>query len=288
MPNTTINGWNIAYHESGAGVPILCIHGGFGGPQGAFLPAMPYFPTALGMGFRVIEYDRRNCRLSEMREATYTQDDLAAEAAGILDHLGLERAIVVGDSMGGTIAQSFALAFPERVVGLALVETSAHMKDAPFYGPLKELIAVADREGADAVFERRRRAIYEPQLPPNIASLPEERRTALQAQLDAVGKALQAVGEPKVKEVALGELCNWRAHLDFDTRSQLAELARHRTLVLHGDIDPTVPTDHGRDLHAAIPGSELFLVPGGQHGILVWPEGRRALSDWALRMAAKI
>jgi pimeloyl-ACP methyl ester carboxylesterase len=150
---------------------------------------MPYFVPALGDGFRIIEYDRRNCRLSEMREAAYTQDDIAAEAAVLLDHLGVDRALIVGDSMGGTIAQSFALAFPQRVAALALMETSAHMHEAPFYGPLKGMIALADAEGADAVFERRRRAIYEPQAPmtSTLASLPEERRKALQAQLDSVG-----------------------------------------------------------------------------------------------------
>ncbi len=286
MPDVTINGWKIAYRETGVGTPVLCIHGGFGGPQGTFLPPNPYFVPALGDGFRIIEYDRRNCRLSEMREAVYTQDDLAAEAAGLLDHLGLERIIVVGDSMGGTIAQSFALAFPERVFALALVETSAHMHEAPFYGPLKELIALDDAEGTGAVFERRRRAIYEPQLPANIASLPEERRFALQEQMDAAGQALANVPEAKVKEVALGELCNWRAHVASDTRPRLAELARHRTIVIHGDMDQTVPTGHGRELHAAIAGSELALIPGGQHGIFIWPGGRSAIRHWALEVAA--
>jgi 3-oxoadipate enol-lactonase len=281
-----INGWNINYRETGGGFPVLCIHGGFGGPQGAFLPPMPYFVPALGDGFRIIEYDRRNCRLSEMREAAYTQDDIAAEAAGLLDHLGLDRALIVGDSMGGTIAQSFALAFPQRVVALALVETSAHMHEAPFYGPLKGMVTLADAEGADAVFERRRKAIYEPQLPPNIASLPEERRLALQAQMDEVGARLRSVEEAQVKQAALGELCNWRAHATYDTRSRLRELARHRTLVLHGDADTTVPTDHGRELAASIPGAELSLIAGGQHAILNWPDARTALRSWALRIAA--
>ena len=285
MPEANIDGWKIAYRESGSGPPVLCIHGGFGGPQGAFLPPMPYFVPALGDGFRVIEYDRRNCGSSEMREATYTQDDLAAEAVGLLDHLGIERAIIVGDSMGGTIAQSLALAFPERVKALALVETSAHMFDSPFAQPLKSLVDLAAAEGADVAFERRRRAIYEPQLPPNIESLPAERLAALQAQMDAVGKALQDVGETRVKLAALGELCNWRAHLAYDTRPRLGELARHSTLVLHGDADTTVPTSHGEELARSIPGAQLALVAGGQHGIFVWPDAGHALRSWASSVA---
>lgn len=285
MSEATIGGWTITYRESGVGVPVLCIHGGFGGPQGAFLPPLPYFVPALGDGFRVIEYDRRNCRLSEMREATYTQDDLAAEAVGLLDHLGIERAIIVGDSMGGTIAQSLALAFPERVRALALVETSAHMFDSPFAQPLKSLVDLANSEGVEAVFERRRKAIYEPQLPLNIESLPAERRTALQSQMDAIGQALSDVGEAKVKMAALGELCNWRAHVGYDTRPRLGELSRHSTLVLHGDADTTVPTAHGEELAKAIPGAQLALVAGGQHGIFVWPEAGLALRTWASSVA---
>lgn len=283
-----INGWEIEHTVVGEGPPVLCIHGGFGGPMSRFAERARYFAIAIGDGFRLIEYDRRNCGQSDIREASYTQDDLADEAAGVLDRLEIGRAIIVGDSMGGTIAQSFALRHPERVAALALVETSAHMTDAPFYGPLTSLMKMAESEGTDAVFERRRRSIYEPQLPPNLASLPEERREAMQAMYAAYVENVRNVEEAVVRLVAVGELCNWRAHVGFDARAVLGELERYHTLVLHGDADATVPTSHGQELAAAIPGARLALIAGGQHGIFAWPEAREALQGWLADVAAGI
>ena len=283
-----INGWEIEHTVAGEGPPVLCIHGGFGGPMSRFAERARYFAMAVGDGFRVIEYDRRNCGQSGIREASYTQDDLAEEAAGVLDQLEIGRAIIVGDSMGGTIAQSFALRHPDRVAALALVETSAHMTDAPFYAPLTGLMTMAESEGADAVFERRRRSIYEPQLPPNLAALPDERQEAMRAMYAAYRENVRDAEEAVVKLVAVGELCNWRAHVGFDTRSALGELGRHRTLVLHGDSDATVPTPHGQELAAAIPGARLALIAGGQHGIFAWPEARVALQAWLADVAAGI
>jgi len=283
-----INGWEIEHTVAGEGPPVLSIHGGFGGPMSRFAERARYFAMAVGDGFRLIEYDRRNCGQSEIREASYTQDDLAEEAVGVLNQLEIGRAIIVGDSMGGTIAQSFALRHPDRVAALALVETSAHMTDAPFYGPLTGLMTMAESEGADAVFERRRRSIYEPQLPPNLAALPDERQEAMRATYASYRETLRNVEEAVVKLVAAGELCNWRAHAGFDTRSALGELGRHRTLVLHGDSDATVPTPHGRELAASIPGARLALIAGGQHGIFAWLEARVALQTWLADVTAGI
>lgn len=281
MPKAQINGWIINYDTEGDGPPVLCIHGGFGGPQSALTPATPsYFAPARRTGWMWIEYSRRNCGKSEFREAEYSQDDLAAEAAGLLDHLGIGRAIIFGDSMGGTIAQSFALNFPERVAALVLSETSAHMRDAPFYGPLLGMVHLANEQGSDAVFERRRRLLYDP--PPFLIpeGTPEWRVERLREMAKTSRAAIAAAPEDQVRRIAAGELCNWRAHAEYDTRARLPELSRHRTLVLHGDADTTVPTEHGRELARNIIGSDLCIVPDGQHGILMWPGAAEALQDW--------
>src|SRR5690606_39743505 len=106
MPKVSLNGWIINYEIDGEGQPILAIHGGFGGLGPAVAPT-EYFTPLSGVG-RLITYSRRNCGKSEFRDERYTQDDLADEAAALLDHLEIEQAVIVGDSMGGTIAQSFA------------------------------------------------------------------------------------------------------------------------------------------------------------------------------------
>ena len=279
MTKATINGWELDYTVTGDGPPLLFIHGGFGGVAGRLMPQPGMIAQAIGDGFSLIQYSRRNCGLSEMREASYTQDDIADEAAALLTHLGHDKAIICGDSMGGTIAQSFALRHPEQINALALIETSAHMSDAPFYQPLKGLMTVAALHGADALFEKRRGAIYGPPAP-NYDAFPAERREAMRAMADGLRVKLPEAPEELVRSCALGELCNWRAHASYDTRPQLVEIGRFAPLVLHGDSDTTVPTPHGEDLARDIPGASLALIPGGNHGILAWPAARTALRSW--------
>ena len=278
MPTADIGGWQISYTDTGSGYPLLFIHGGFGGTA---LPLAPQPIRKAVDDVRLIEYDRRNCGQSEMRDEVYTQDDLGDEAAALLDYISIDEAVIVGSSMGGTIAQSLALRHPERVAALALVNTSARMKDSPFYAPMAEMVELASREGSDAVFERRRENIYNPPLPtPRRPGVTDADRREMQERLDAQIKAVHEAPEEELKATALGELCNWRAHLTFDTREDLGGLAEHRVLVIHGDSDSIVPTEHGVELADGIPGAELVLIPGGDHGILMWPKAREALRSW--------
>ncbi len=279
MPKVSLNGWIINYELDGDGEPILAIHGGFGGLGPAVAPT-EYFTPLSGAG-RLITYSRRNCGKSEFRDERYTQDDLADEAAALLDHLGLAQAVIVGDSMGGTIAQSFALRHPEKVKALVLSETSAHMRDTVFYGPLHRMCQLDAEEGADAVFERQKANMLEPPRPQFNELTPDFRKTQMLEQWERVTAAVAAgIDASLMRRIALGELRNWQAHADYDTRDRLGELGRHKTFVLHGDSDPVVPTTHGLELGSSIPGAEFKLITGGQHAILNWPEAAQALKEW--------
>jgi 3-oxoadipate enol-lactonase len=279
MPKVSLGGWIINYEIDGDGPTVLAIHGGFGGFGPAVAPT-DYFTPLSGVG-RLITYSRRNCGKSEFRDARYTQDDLADEAAALLDHLGLAQAIIVGDSMGGTIAQSFALRHPGKVRALVLSETSAHMRDAMFYGPLHRMCQIDAEQGPEAVFERQRGNMENPPAPQFNELTPEFRKVQMLEQWERVKAAAAAgVDESLMRRIGLGELRNWQAHAEFDTRDQLHDLGRHKVLVLHGDADPVVPTEHGLELAHGIPGAELKLIPGGQHAIINWPEAVSALKEW--------
>ena len=103
MPTATINGIELFYEVSGSGQPVLFIHGGYGGAETAVVPKLP--PEITGIlpadRFQVVTYDRRNAGQSEFSQAPYTLEDLADDARALLDHLGIDRAIVVGSSAGG-------------------------------------------------------------------------------------------------------------------------------------------------------------------------------------------
>ena len=106
---------------------------------------------------RVICFDQRGHGESGAPDGPYTREDLAADVVGVLDQLGVERAILVGHSMGGIVSMATALAHPERVAGLVLLGTASHCsgKVAGWY----EKIALAGEQDGTAGLARR---IYGP------------------------------------------------------------------------------------------------------------------------------
>jgi pimeloyl-ACP methyl ester carboxylesterase len=131
MPNATVNGVEIDYEISGSGVPALFIHGGFGGPA-TTLVAQNRNDADLLPADKVmtISYDRRGAGQSEYTLSHYTVADLAADARALLAHLGINRSIIVGSSMGGMVAQQYALDYPQHVEALALINTGTNLMDA--------------------------------------------------------------------------------------------------------------------------------------------------------------
>ena len=107
------------------GLPVLFIHGGYGGPittlfgpprwfDSVFLPSDPVC---------LVRYSRRNAGTSTYVFEPFELSDLAADAAGLLDALAIDRAVIIGSSAGGPVALEFALSRPERVIALALPNT---------------------------------------------------------------------------------------------------------------------------------------------------------------------
>ncbi len=120
MPETKINNLDIHYEEPrGEGEPLLLI-AGLGGDHGSWLPVA----DELARDFRLILFDNRGAGRSTVPEAPYTIREMAGDIADLLDVLKIESAHVIGHSMGGYIAQEFAINYPERVEKLVLEGTA--------------------------------------------------------------------------------------------------------------------------------------------------------------------
>jgi len=154
MPIAEVNGTTIYYKEHGRGEPILLIMG-LATQMVAWPPAM--IDALVAQGYRVIPFDNRDIGLSaktqgpaphlkdvlrgaaapRLARADYSLADMADDAAGLLGHLGIERTHVVGVSMGGMIAQEFAIRHPERVATLASIMSNTgnkrHGRPAPSF-----------------------------------------------------------------------------------------------------------------------------------------------------------
>src|SRR5262245_44842267 len=143
MPHATIDGVKINYNEAGEGEPLLLIMG-YGMPGDAWLGSLPFLH-----GFRAIYFDNRGTGRSDKPAGPYTVVQMADDAAGLLDHLGIGSAHVYGVSMGGMIAQELALRHPGKVRSLVLGCTLCGGEQSRMAEPeiIEQLVDVVSRMG---------------------------------------------------------------------------------------------------------------------------------------------
>jgi pimeloyl-ACP methyl ester carboxylesterase len=286
MPTMPVNGVETYYEVQGEGTPVLFIHGGFGGAPSTLVPSERVITGLLPQDrIRLITYDRRSCGQSQYILEPYTLEDLAADARALLDRLGIERAIVIGDSMGGMVAQQYALSFPETVIALALVETGVDLMDDTVWGKqMRDEVAWAERDGAAAVFEARRDRLRNPPAPPATQEFPQELAERVRAQQSAYADAVAQISDDELLTYFAGALRNEAAFIGYDFENDLGAFSMP-VCVIHGNADRVVPLDLGQELRDWIPGAEFHEIEGGTHGILAFAAAAEALRDWVLRMA---
>ncbi|WP_290056612.1 alpha/beta fold hydrolase [Amycolatopsis solani] len=216
----------------------------------------------------VIRYDHRDTGRSVSYppgEPPYELRDLAADAVGVLDALGVERAHVVGISLGGMIAQVAALAEPARIASLTLVATSPG--EGPDLPPpsLRVLTALADVEppdwtDRDSVVEHLVAAARPLSGPSRDFDEHAHRRVAARVFVRAGGR-LESAGN----HAYLDHGAPWRPRLGRITAP---------TLVVHGADDPIHPVAHAHALAAAIPGAAVRILGRAGHELseVDWPD----------------
>lgn len=229
-------------------------------------------------GFRVIAFDNRDIGLStrltklgpppllrliisaklglSWRPRTHYQlTDMADDLAALLDALGIDRAHIVGTSMGGMIAQRLALAHPQRVGSLACIMSSS---------------------GAPGLPDPRRDVARQMQTGP-ARTLEQEIERAIALRLLLAGELATADRSELAQRASRSVSRTWPPH-DGPTRQYAAILAdrerwkllgglRSPTLVVHGDADPLLPVEHGRDLALRIPHARFEVASNMGHEI---------------------
>jgi pimeloyl-ACP methyl ester carboxylesterase len=282
MPFASVNGVRLSYESLGEGVPLLFIHGGYGGAASTLAPQNHAIQTILPREkVRTILYDRRNAGLSDYADAHYTMQTIAADALGLLDHLGISRAIVVGTSAGGPPALEIALSHPERVIALCLPNTGANLAslERPQGKTRLGLVQRSKAEGDRAVFDGRKAELRIPAA----SDSKDPAEIARQQKLEA---ALQTVSEEDLFRYSVGEIRNFEAYLGIDYTQRLSEL-KMPVCIIHGTADRVVPYAWGEALHKAIAQSEMYPIPDADHGILSYEGAAVALRDWVGRVLAK-
>jgi len=275
VPKVTANGIEIHYEERGNKAdPAMLLIMGFG----AQLTLWPdeLVEALVNHGFRVIRYDNRDIGLSHKFDGVkapglikmtllskiglkpkvpYTLADMADDGAGLLDALGIEKAHIVGASMGGMIAQHFAARHAGKCLSLTSVFSTTGNPKLPPARPeaMKALVTRPGSTDEDVLVEHGMmlaRTIGSPGYPAEERRLRERTRASVRRSFYPEGptRHLSAI-------VADGDRREMLNHISVPT------------LVLHGEDDPLVPCEGGRDTAACIPGAKLKTIPGWGHDL---------------------
>ena len=237
----TIQGLRIHAESAGEGVPIL-LHSGIFSEMRHWGPLIEHLH-----GFRVITYDAPGIGSSQVPSSPMSMLGLADIGAGILDHLGLSSAHVLGVSFGGAVAQQMALSHPERVDKLILASTS-------FGGP-----AIPGR--LSALLRMMHPHSYHPDRLARSAGAMFGGRMRTEPEL-AAGLKMTKPGSLRAAAFRLSALAGW-------TSLHRLPSIRHETLVLCGDDDPVTPHVNHRVMARLIPSARLHTVKGGGHLVLL-------------------
>ena len=207
---------------------------------------------------RVVRFDNRDCGLSTKidPDELYTLDDMARDVVGVMDALAIDRAHIVGRSMGGMVAQLLALDHGERVRSLALLISSPGLGDDRLPGPAEEFLdALAARQLAPPPKTRDERVDY----------LVEVFRLYAGTAVPFEESRLRAACAAEVERMWYPESGHGHAAWSTATRvDRLGEIAVP-TLIMHGTVDPVVPVEHAHFMAAAIPDNEPWIIDGLGH-----------------------
>lgn len=244
MPTIKSNGIDLYYESTGpAGAPTIV----FAHSVGCSLEIWDAQVAALSDRYRCIRYDLRSHGRSQAVDAETSIDDLAADLLGLLDALDIDKANIVGLSIGGMVGQAFAVAHPDRVVSLGLVSTTACLPTLEFWQARADKVRADGMESvADDVLPRWFTDGFREREPGIVAGY---RQRFVATEPGGYGRCCVAIGK-------------------MDIRERIGAI-RAPTLIIVADQDPATPPAMAEDLRQRIPDSEMVVISGASHIVSV-------------------
>jgi len=244
MPIVAVNGIDLYYVEAGSGEPLVLVMG-FGGDHSSW----GFQLSALSAQYRVIAFDNRGSGRSSAPALPYTTRMMADDAIALMDRLGIERAHILGVSLGGMIAQEIALGHAARVRSLQLHCTAARA-DRYMLALLENLRMARDKLGRELAQRAMALWLFAP--------------TTFNERSEFVDMLLYAASSQSHPQSDVGFARQGDAVIAHDALARLGEITCP-TLVAVGEEDQLAPPRFSREIARAIAHAEFRTIPEAGH-----------------------
>jgi aminoacrylate hydrolase len=242
MPKAKLGEVEVFYETHGTGTPVLLVPG-LGGVGAYWNPNL----AAFSQKHQVVTHDHRGTGQSSRSQIQYSVDQMSDDLLLLMDHLGIERAHLVGHSTGGAIGQTIAVTHPERLISLVIY--ASWTKADRFFRRVFEARRTLLTAAGPAAYVRSTAVFLYPDwwINENIGLLEEREKAGMPVfpSPDIVASRIDAI-------------------MAFDRTADLARI-RTPTLVMCANDDFLTPPYFTRELARLIPGAELFLLERGGH-----------------------
>jgi len=244
MPIVAANGIELYYTETGAGEPLVLVMG-FGGDHLSW----GFQLSALSAQYRVVTFDNRGSGRSSAPDIPYSTRMMADDTVALMARLGIERAHILGVSLGGMIAQEIALGYPERVRSLQLHCTAARA-DGYMLALLENLRMARGKLGVELAQRAMALWLFAP--------------TTFNERPEFVDMLLYAARAQAHPQSDVGFARQGDAVVSHDSLARLGEITCP-TLVAVGEEDQLAPLRFSREIAGAIAHAELHTIPAAGH-----------------------
>jgi pimeloyl-ACP methyl ester carboxylesterase len=254
---TEINGIKICYEIKGQGEPLILVHG-FGATKEVWIAQF----EPLAEHFKAIKFDNRGAGKSERPDEPYNMEMFADDIAGLMEHLNIEKAHIMGWSLGGMIVQQFALKYPEKINKIVLINT---LPKWPGDEKGIEMYKNSQIDRYHKKLEDPKEAFFDGAKLGFSRKFRKEMRENPDKKFFGLFSANDLIEDTAINPSTPQDIKN-QAHAlgSFDVLDKLSNI-KNETLILTADKDRQTPKIMNEKIHEEIPNSEIIVFEGVGH-----------------------
>ncbi|MHA1985704.1 MAG: alpha/beta fold hydrolase [Promethearchaeota archaeon] len=251
-----INGIKICYEVGGEGEPVILVHG-FGRKKENWIAQF----KPLSEHFKIIRFDNRGAGKSDRPKGAYTMEIFADDIAGLMDYIEIDKAHIVGWSLGGKIVQNFALKYPERVDKMVLINTNYGLPDesgTEIYKNMRLVDLKLRKEDPEKSFWQSARGGYYIKFRKQMEADPTKKWYGLWSAEDLMKERL--IDPLTAEDIEIQS----RADNTHHTLERLHEI-KNESLLIASTHDRIMPIKVMEEMHERIPKSTLKIIKKAGH-----------------------